>query len=169
MTPTILFANTTIAAREKVKFDEAAARKMFAAATAEDAAKVLAPLGYDIEHEEHIVAKRLAQVMNTFFELCPDEQVKEFVRKVSHTPSAAPTPLYLKGEARKYLLYIEEYFGKGVNELPTLKSATSFDLEMFLNWFIIRLEELRVVKAILMGKKLGIPNAALRAIIRGEK
>ena len=178
MTHQLLFTNTAITAREKVKFDETVARRMISAATAEDAAKVLLPLGYDIEHPEHIVAKKLAETLDTFDELCPDKELKKFVRAASnksHTTPASQAPLFLKGEFstlrmhRETLQYIENYFGKGVTGLPEIKSSTAFDLENFLNWFIMKLEELRIVKAILLGKKLGIPNTQLRTMIRGGK
>lgn len=173
MSPSVIYANATLAAREKVKFDNILARRMSSAPTVEDAVKLLLPLGYNIEHEDHIVIKKLDETLNTFTKLCPDENLKKFVLiaskrdKESADKSLEMLRIKLKGVSLASLTYIEEYFEKGVTALPHLPQATSFDLESFLNWFIMKLEELRIVKAILIGKKLGIPREQLRSMIRG--
>jgi len=175
MSPSIIYANTTLATREKIKFDKTIARRMFSAPSAEEAAKLLVPLGYDIEHEDHIVAKKLIDVLETFSELCPDENLKKFVltaAKIDNPNRAADLNSLrpkLKHLCPTSILYIEEYFEKGVTAIPQLPQSTTFDLEKFLDWFIMKLEELRVVKAILIGKKLGIPREQLQSMMRGGK
>lgn len=175
MSPSILFANTTIAAREKIKFDRTTMRKMFSASTVEEAAKFLLPFGYDIEHEDHIVTKKLGETLDIFAELCPDVNLKKFVlasakiENVDREKNLKNLRVKLKNFPADSILYIEDYFGKGVTALPVMPKASTFDLEMFLNWFIMKLEELRIVKALLFGKKLGIPREQLQSMIRGGK
>jgi len=169
MNQSILYANSTLAAREKIKFTDSIARRLFSAATAEDAAKILVQLGYETEHEEEIIAKKLAGTIDLFVELCPDENLKKFVLTAAARGDVQQFFPKLKNLPNTSLLYIEEYFGKGVTALPPTAQTTAFDLASFVNWFIMKLEEIRVVKAILIGKRLGIPSAQLRVMIRGGK
>ena len=165
MSPSVLFANSALISKYKLKFDEGYARRMYAAATTADAVKVLLPLGYQIEHEDRIVEKKLAETISTFIELCPDEKLKNFVL-ASIDGKEYKNKLNLP---QKSLQYIQDYFGKGVTALPPAVSSTAFDLEMFLNWFIITLEEIREVKAILIARKLGIQREQMRTMLRGGK
>lgn len=175
MSPSIIFANTTLAAREKIKFDRATIRKMFSAPSVEEAAKLLLPFGYDIEHEDHIVTKKLAETLDVFAELCPDINLKKFVltaakiENISREKDLKNLRTKLKHFSADSITYIEDYFGKGVTALPIMPKASTFDLEMFLNWFIMKLEELRIVKALLIGKKLRIPREQLQSMLRGGK
>lgn len=44
-----------------------------------------------------------------------------------------------------------------------------FCLEMLLKWFILKQQELKIVKTILMGKKLGIGREKIRELLKGVK
>lgn len=175
MNPSIIYANTTIATKEKIKFDKTTERRMFSAQTKDDAAKLLIPFGYDIEHEDHIATKKLAEILKTFYELCPDENLKNFVlaaadiKKEGRETELEKLRTKLKNLSPQSLTYIENFFTKGVTGLPQIPTATAFDLEMFVGWFIMKLEELRTVKAILIAKKLGISQKQFHAMMHGDE
>jgi len=173
MDPSAIYSNAIISTYESKLLGENRIRRMIAATCFSEAARVLFECGYDEnailnsgENEDLIINKELSKTVALFKKLCPDKNLVQCVlaKYFEDARTFDIKPLVKKisnPRIRKFFETDDESF--------LTHGADVFSLEKILKWVILKQRELKTVKTILMGRKLGMSRERIRELLRSVK